>query len=250
VGTALTGGQIWVGNASNVAAAVAMSGDATLSNAGALTLATVATAGTYRSVTVDVKGRVTAGTNPTTISGYGITDAVSKGGDTMTGTLNLASNGLNVGSGQLVVTGGNVTASGTVQATSFISTSDRRLKEHIESTQGLAIINKLTGVRWDWKDSHQPDAGVIAQELEKVMPNAVVTHPDTGFKAVKYNSLFAPVIQSIKELYRMLKGLVVVTQNHDRAIEELKKENQQLKSENEKLKSDIELIKQKLGLSN
>jgi hypothetical protein len=32
-------------------------------------------AGTYRSVTVDTKGRVTAGTNPTTIAGYGITDA-------------------------------------------------------------------------------------------------------------------------------------------------------------------------------
>lgn len=36
------------------------------------------TAGTYRSVTVDVKGRVTAGTNPTTISGYGITDFYSQ----------------------------------------------------------------------------------------------------------------------------------------------------------------------------
>jgi hypothetical protein len=33
------------------------------------------TAGTYKSVTVDAKGRVTAGTNPTTLSGYGITDA-------------------------------------------------------------------------------------------------------------------------------------------------------------------------------
>lgn len=42
----------------------------------ALTLANSgATAGTYRSVTVDAKGRVTAGTNPTTLSGYGITDA-------------------------------------------------------------------------------------------------------------------------------------------------------------------------------
>lgn len=35
------------------------------------------TAGTYRSVTVDVKGRVTAGTNPTTLAGYGITDALA-----------------------------------------------------------------------------------------------------------------------------------------------------------------------------
>lgn len=40
-----------------------------------------ATAGTYKSVTVDSKGRVTAGTNPTTLSGYGITDAQAKDAD-------------------------------------------------------------------------------------------------------------------------------------------------------------------------
>jgi hypothetical protein len=56
---------------------ITLTGDVTGSGTGsfAATLATVATAGTYKSVTVDVKGRVTAGTNPTTLSGYGITDA-------------------------------------------------------------------------------------------------------------------------------------------------------------------------------
>ena len=45
------------------------------------------TAGTYRSVTVDAKGRVTAGTNPTTVAGYGITDAVTTDtAQTITGT--------------------------------------------------------------------------------------------------------------------------------------------------------------------
>lgn len=43
-----------------------------------ISLTDVGTAGTYKSVTVDVQGRVTAGTNPTTISGYGITDAYTK----------------------------------------------------------------------------------------------------------------------------------------------------------------------------
>ncbi len=42
---------------------------------GALTLANVVTAGSYQNVTVDSKGRVTSGTNPTTLAGYGITDA-------------------------------------------------------------------------------------------------------------------------------------------------------------------------------
>ena len=57
---------------------IAVSGDASGSGTTsiALTLANSgATAGTYKSVTVDAKGRVTAGTNPTTLSGYGITDA-------------------------------------------------------------------------------------------------------------------------------------------------------------------------------
>jgi len=59
---------------------ITVSGDATGSgtNAIALTLANSGvSAGTYKSVTVDAKGRVTAATNPTTIAGYGITDAVS-----------------------------------------------------------------------------------------------------------------------------------------------------------------------------
>ena len=43
------------------------------------TLAVVATAGTYKSVKVDTKGRVTAGTNPTTLAGYGITDSIVTG---------------------------------------------------------------------------------------------------------------------------------------------------------------------------
>ena len=47
-----------------------------------LDLATVATAGTYKSVTVDVYGRVTSGSNPTTLAGYGITDAVQNAGST------------------------------------------------------------------------------------------------------------------------------------------------------------------------
>lgn len=57
-------GSASVNGSANVATAM------TLANSGV-------TAGTYRSVTVDAKGRVTAGTNPTTVSGYGLTDAVT-----------------------------------------------------------------------------------------------------------------------------------------------------------------------------
>lgn len=60
---------------------ITISGDASGSGTTAITLTLAnsgVTAGTYRSVTVDAKGRVTAGTNPTTISGYSITDFYSQ----------------------------------------------------------------------------------------------------------------------------------------------------------------------------
>jgi phage-related tail fiber protein len=46
----------------------------------------IVTAGTYKSVTVDAKGRVTAGSNPTTLAGYGITDALNSASPVLTGT--------------------------------------------------------------------------------------------------------------------------------------------------------------------
>ncbi|MDG0815896.1 phage tail protein [Bdellovibrio svalbardensis] len=99
----LADGKILVGNASNVATAQTMSGDATLSNAGALTLASSGvTAGTYSKVTVDAKGRVTVGTSiasgdVTTALGY---TPLNKAGDVMTGNFGL--NGVTSDPGGLV----------------------------------------------------------------------------------------------------------------------------------------------------
>ncbi len=59
--SALVSGNFWVGNASNLATPVLMSGDATLGNSGAITLeSTGVVAGTYNNITVDAKGRITS----------------------------------------------------------------------------------------------------------------------------------------------------------------------------------------------
>jgi len=78
-----TSANTWVFDTSTYLTAnqsISITGDATGTGTTsiALTLANVATAGTYRSVTINSKGLVTSGTNPTTISGYGITDFYSQ----------------------------------------------------------------------------------------------------------------------------------------------------------------------------
>jgi phage-related tail fiber protein len=76
--TTLIEGRILIGNSSNLATSVTMSGDGTLATNGAFTLSNSGVgAGTYHSVTVDIKGRVTSGSNPTTLTGYGISDAMN-----------------------------------------------------------------------------------------------------------------------------------------------------------------------------
>ncbi|MDE7345355.1 MAG: hypothetical protein K2N48_01280 [Muribaculaceae bacterium] len=90
-----------------ISAGTGLSGGGDLTANRTLSLATSGvTAGTYFKTTVDAYGRVTAGSNPTTLAGYGITDAytkteaegafVKKSGDTMTGTLKITNGYLNI----------------------------------------------------------------------------------------------------------------------------------------------------------
>ncbi|MBK9322279.1 MAG: hypothetical protein IPM97_04890 [Bdellovibrionaceae bacterium] len=82
----LADAKVWGCNSGNTATAVSISGDASIANTGALTLATSGvTAGTYSKVTVDAKGRVTVGSS---IASSDITAAlgftpVNKAGDVM-----------------------------------------------------------------------------------------------------------------------------------------------------------------------
>lgn len=87
---------------------------------------------------------------------------------------------------------------GSVKATSFITSSDRRLKEEIEKVTGLELIRKLTGVTYKLKANGSKELGLIAQDVEKVFPEAVVTDKN-GMKGVKYQSLISPMIEAIKD---------------------------------------------------
>ncbi len=80
VSSTLANGNILIGNASNVANAHAVSGDATLDNTGVLTLKNTGTAGTYSSVTTDAQGRVTGGSNPVVVTAVSVTAPITNTG--------------------------------------------------------------------------------------------------------------------------------------------------------------------------
>jgi len=110
---------------------------------------------------------------------------------------------------------GNLTIDGVLT-----QSSDIRLKKNIAPLQNsLSKIAKLNGYQYNWKDANRGaslQSGVLAQEVEKQMPELVVTDAE-GDKAVNYNGLIPYLIESVKEL----------------------------KQQNEDLKKEIELLKNK-----
>jgi hypothetical protein len=93
---------------------------------------------------------------------------------------------------------GNMTAAGNVTAY-----SDIRLKDNIElienALEKVAQLNGVTFTRKDHEDKNRRHAGVIAQEIEKVLPE-VVSEDNEGIKNVAYGNMVALLIEAIKEL--------------------------------------------------
>jgi hypothetical protein len=146
--------------------------------------------------------------------------------------------------GQIIVSGGGISAptfqntltvttigiggwfggiAGEIRASSEITAyyaSDERLKENIQLIENpITIIEKIRGVRFDWTDWYidqrggeddyfvrKQDIGVIAQEIEEVLPEVVAERSD-GFKAVKYEKIIPLLIEAIKELSREIKEI-------------------------------------------
>ena len=89
--------------------------------------------------------------------------------------------------------------------------SDERLKENIETIpNALDKVCKLRGVTFDWKDdcedkgfmpTMQHETGVIAQEVQAVIPDAAVPAPfDEEYLTVKHEKIIPVLIEAIKEL--------------------------------------------------
>jgi len=101
-----------------------------------------------------------------------------------------------VGSG-VTINASGINASGIITATTFQSTSDINLKENIKTVNNsLNIVSQLRGVTFDWKNTHQASIGVIAQEVEQILPELVSGGEN---KTVNYNGIIGILVEAIKE---------------------------------------------------
>ena len=70
----------------------------------------------------------------------------------------------------------------------------------------MGLIDGLTGREWVWKESGKKGSGVVAQELEEVLPHLVHTN-DQGVKSVSYMGLCGYLIEEIKALKAEVEAL-------------------------------------------
>ena len=114
-------------------------------------------------------------------------------------------------------------------------TSDKRLKENLKLISNpIALIDKIHGYYFDWKEDYlekrggedgyfirKNDVGVIAQEIEKILPQIVATRDD-GFKALRYEKLIPLLIEAVKDQQEQIKQLDIKINN---LINKLNNEN-------------------------
>jgi len=97
---------------------------------------------------------------------------------------------------------GAITATGDITA---YASSDERLKDNIQNIENpIEKVQSLKGVTWDWNDNASdvqhslPNVGVIAQDVEKVLPQ-LVRDNEGGYKAVDYDKLVGLLIEAVKD---------------------------------------------------
>lgn len=100
-------------------------------------------------------------------------------------------------------------STGTLSSTVFNSLSDEKAKENISNiSNALTIVSGLNGVQFTWKDSGSKSAGLIAQDVEKYLPE-LVSENENGIKSLNYDGVIGVLVEAIKELkaeVELLKG--------------------------------------------
>ena len=153
-------------------------------------------------------GIITSLTNVSFSPGSAISPSMFFIGDNQTGFFSPGSGQFTVvssGSSVLNVNASGIRVTGIATATDFDALSDENYKENVITVNdALNKVEQLRGVSFDWKENGRSSYGVIAQELQKVLPELV--HGDNP-KTVNYNGIIGVLIEAIKELKKEVEEL-------------------------------------------
>ena len=161
----------------------------------------------------------------------------------------------NVSDNRMCASGNPFNTNSTISYDSFINKSDRRLKNVGEKyTAGLDELKKLEFFHYTFKkdENKTPMVGVMAQDLQKVFPDAV-TKGDDGYLRIRLEDMFYAVINAVKELDSKIAQIVENISDINSKIENLEKENAELQKvnsdlveTNEELKAEIKNIEKRI----
>ena len=105
----------------------------------------------------------------------------------------------------LTISAGGINVTGIVTATDFNSASDAKLKTNIQPIEDpLHKVSQIQGVSFNWIENNKPSMGVIADEVQKILPELV---SDTDPKTVNYNGLIGLLIEVVKEQQVKIESL-------------------------------------------
>ena len=105
-------------------------------------------------------------------------------------------------------TSGNMQIAGTFTCTTLTETSTIRVKENIEEIQNpLDIIKKLRGVQYNKIGNNNKEIGVIAEEVDEVLPQIVTRDTDGNPTSVSYGRLTALLIEVVKKQDEQIENL-------------------------------------------
>lgn len=87
----------------------------------------------------------------------------------------------------------------TSSATTYNTSSDARLKDVTGEARGLEVINELNPVAYNWKADGKADEGLIAQEVQEIVPNAVSGSEEEHYQ-MDYSKLVVHLVKAVQEL--------------------------------------------------
>ena len=138
---------------------------------------------------------------------------------------------------------------GQLQAASTAAyTSDKRLKNITgENTEGLAKIKQLKVYNFTFKKDPDKKAhvGVIAQDLQKVFPKAVIKGTD-GYLKIRWDEMFYAMLNSIKELAARIDKTDETLKQVQNDMNTLRAENKQLKAQNKVLEARLNALEKRI----